>query len=200
MSIYSYTKENFNGDQLIQEIQNSDITIAFDYFSALGSALDIYFKANLSEGEETILDGIVSNHVPQIPITIPETVQRRYFSENTTQTISCNPSTWTTFYTKDFSNAVEFLEITINSENDHYLKIEVSNDNSYFVPIFSDKISNYIGRKTIVPSLFIILNGTTMKFDLSGNVYRILKISQKRRDTSTANLTISGYQLVYGEF
>lgn len=61
---YSYTKEVVLG-RLELEIQASaDITKALDYMTALGTAVDIYFKAELSEAEDTALDAIVAAHVP----------------------------------------------------------------------------------------------------------------------------------------
>jgi len=62
MSLYEYIKEVYNADRLIQEIRLSSITIAFDYLTGNGSALDLYFKTDLSDPEKTTLDAIVANH------------------------------------------------------------------------------------------------------------------------------------------
>ena len=60
---YSYTKE-VTVDRLTTEIQASSITVAHDHITSLGTAVDVYFKAELSVGEQTVLDGIVTAHVP----------------------------------------------------------------------------------------------------------------------------------------
>jgi hypothetical protein len=60
---YTYTKEADLG-RLTQEIQTSSITIVLDYINSEGTILDIYFKAALSEAEETVLDAIIAAHVP----------------------------------------------------------------------------------------------------------------------------------------
>ncbi len=43
---------------------SSVITIALDYMTSLGTTVDIYFKAALSNDEKTALDAIVNAHVP----------------------------------------------------------------------------------------------------------------------------------------
>lgn len=64
MSIYNYTKE-INASQLEKEISQSSITVALDYINSLANDISIHFKASLSSAEESILDDIVDNHVPQ---------------------------------------------------------------------------------------------------------------------------------------
>jgi len=59
---------------LTEEIQDSSITIALDYISVVGNALDIYFKVDLSEGEQTTLDDIVAAHTGE-PLPDVQTVQ-----------------------------------------------------------------------------------------------------------------------------
>jgi len=60
---YNFTKL-VNTDQLTQEIRTSVIVTALDYIDLDGTALSIFFKATLSGGDETILNQIVSAHVP----------------------------------------------------------------------------------------------------------------------------------------
>lgn len=62
MAVYNYTKV-VASDRLELEIRESNITVALDYITTSGSNLDIYFKASLSEAEETALDGLVTAHV-----------------------------------------------------------------------------------------------------------------------------------------
>ena len=59
---YSYTKE-IDVPRLTSEIQAAAITVALDYIDCVGTALDIYFKATLSAGEETTLGDLVTAHV-----------------------------------------------------------------------------------------------------------------------------------------
>ena len=61
MSKYDYTKQ-VDVPRLTQEIQQSNIVTALDYISALGTAISIYFKADLSTEDKTTLDTIVANH------------------------------------------------------------------------------------------------------------------------------------------
>lgn len=50
-------------DRLTKEIQESAIVTALDYMNLEGSDdLSIYFKDELSSGDETILEGLVDNH------------------------------------------------------------------------------------------------------------------------------------------
>lgn len=60
---YNYTKA-INSDQLSDEIRASSIVTALDYINTNGTAVTIYFKAALSQGDQTTLDSIVSNHTP----------------------------------------------------------------------------------------------------------------------------------------
>jgi len=65
---YSYSvSEDFpNGkvapDRLTQEIQASTITVALDCINVNGDNCDVWFKAELSAGEHTTLDGVVAAH------------------------------------------------------------------------------------------------------------------------------------------
>ncbi len=63
MAEYNYTQADVNTSQLASEIQESAITIALDYINTSGDDIAIFFKATLSAGEETTLDGLVSAHV-----------------------------------------------------------------------------------------------------------------------------------------
>ena len=62
MSQYNYTKTPVSLDRLTQEINQSAIVTALDHMTLLGAALSIFFKADLSSGDQTILDGLVSAH------------------------------------------------------------------------------------------------------------------------------------------
>lgn len=61
-------------DRLVQEIQQSAITVAIDYINTEGDDCDIWFKAAISGGEESTLDGIVAAHsgaaLPPLPLEI----------------------------------------------------------------------------------------------------------------------------------
>jgi hypothetical protein len=61
MALYSYQKE-VNVDRLELEIRESAIVTALDYISLSGDALSIYFKDDLTSGDETLLDQIVDDH------------------------------------------------------------------------------------------------------------------------------------------
>jgi hypothetical protein len=59
---YDYTISPFSADSLALSIQQSAIVTAFDHITALGSAVSIFFKASISDGDKTILDAIVAAH------------------------------------------------------------------------------------------------------------------------------------------
>lgn len=61
--MYNFTK-TISAGQLQNEIQASAITIAIDNIQTVGDDVTITFKASLSVGEESILDALVSAHVP----------------------------------------------------------------------------------------------------------------------------------------
>jgi len=59
-------------DRLIEEIGDSSITIALDFIGTGSGDCDIWFKAALSESEETTLDGIVAAHSGEPLPTVEE--------------------------------------------------------------------------------------------------------------------------------
>lgn len=77
---YSYNKTDFpnqvtNTTTLTQEINNSAITVALDYIDVNeivgdGYVCDIWFKDTLNTENETILDGIVGDHVGSISTSV----------------------------------------------------------------------------------------------------------------------------------
>jgi len=69
---------------LITEIGLSSITVALDHIDTAGDDCDIWFKAALSEGEETTLDGIVAAHAGQAPAVQARTVDGREIVRMTT--------------------------------------------------------------------------------------------------------------------
>jgi len=62
MTQYDFTKTPVAVDRLTQEIQQSSIITALDHISMLGSALSIFFKADLSTDDQTTLSTIITNH------------------------------------------------------------------------------------------------------------------------------------------
>jgi hypothetical protein len=62
-------------DLLKKEIDNSEIITALDYISQAGESLSIYFKAELSQGDETILGALVNDHDPSEYIPDPPQVE-----------------------------------------------------------------------------------------------------------------------------
>lgn len=62
MTEFNYTIDPVDVARLRNEIEESAITIAIESVSALGTAVTIVFKADLSSGEETLLDTIAEEH------------------------------------------------------------------------------------------------------------------------------------------
>lgn len=63
-----------DGPRLATEISASGITVALDRIDTAGDACDIWFKAALTQGEETTLSGIVSAHSGE---PLPDATQPR---------------------------------------------------------------------------------------------------------------------------
>lgn len=75
MASYNYTKE-VDVSRLQNEIEDSAIVTALDYINLEGADdLEIVFKATLSGGDETILDGLVADHVNEPLPEGPQLVQ-----------------------------------------------------------------------------------------------------------------------------
>ena len=62
MTEYDYTKSPCAIDSLTQQIQQSAIVTSLAHCNLFGDALTIFFNADLSDGDKTILDGIVAAH------------------------------------------------------------------------------------------------------------------------------------------
>lgn len=62
MTEYDYTKSPVAVDKLTIEIGTSAIVTALDHINLFGSALSIFFKADLSTDDKTILDALVAAH------------------------------------------------------------------------------------------------------------------------------------------
>lgn len=66
-SKYTYTlaqfpNQKYDTDSLSDQIRESAITVALDYINGFVTNVDIYFNAELSPSEVTILDTVVANH------------------------------------------------------------------------------------------------------------------------------------------
>jgi disulfide oxidoreductase YuzD len=68
MTVFNYAK-TVRADQLLTEIQGSAITIAVENLVSSTNSVTITFKADLSGGEVTLLDQIVTDHAPQEILT-----------------------------------------------------------------------------------------------------------------------------------
>lgn len=64
-----------NSDTLTVEIGHSSITVALDHIDTNGDDCDIWFKAELSAGEETTLDGVVAAHTGAPSVRPPDEVK-----------------------------------------------------------------------------------------------------------------------------
>lgn len=80
-NLTEFTNNLCNSSQLITEIENSAITIALDRIDTTSTTINIWFKAEISVGEETLLDSLVSSHIALADI--PDTVEVKIV-ENTT--------------------------------------------------------------------------------------------------------------------
>ena len=70
----SFPNNKYSEDSLSKEIQDSAIIISLDYITGYTSNIGIFFKAELSDTDENILDDIISQHqgVPLLVSTIQD--------------------------------------------------------------------------------------------------------------------------------
>ena len=86
MTEYDYTKSPCAIDRLGQEIRQSAIVTSLAHCNLYGDALTIFFNADLSEGDKTILDGIVTAHDgTPLPSNTPQPVSIQNIPVVTTQ-------------------------------------------------------------------------------------------------------------------
>lgn len=78
MTTYTYSistdfpNHAVSSDRLTVEIRESAIVTALDCINTIGDACQIVFKADLSSGDESILDGLVAVHSGEpLPVVIP---------------------------------------------------------------------------------------------------------------------------------
>ena len=72
MGSYKYTyQKRVNVEALSEEIIKSNITVALDYINTENTYVYIFFKAQLSVEEETLLTVVVGNHDPDVEIEEP---------------------------------------------------------------------------------------------------------------------------------
>src|ERR1019366_3135364 len=89
MSEYDYSKTPVSVDRLSQEIQQSTIITALDHINLFGTAVSIFFKADLSDADKTALDTVVAAHTG---VPLPE---------NTAQPVSLTNTVTTQFELRD---------------------------------------------------------------------------------------------------
>lgn len=66
-----FPNNKVDDDRLAQEIRTSSIPVALDFIQTAGDECNIWFKAALSSGEETTLDGLVASHSGE-PLPLPD--------------------------------------------------------------------------------------------------------------------------------
>lgn len=87
---YDYTISPFNSNQFTSIIQQSGISIALDHIDTSGSSISIFFKDDLSEGNISTLNSLVSSYVYVSPITPPLSIAVSSQPPYGSKTISIN--------------------------------------------------------------------------------------------------------------
>lgn len=172
---YDFTKSPVNSDQLAKEIQQSAIVTALDHVNTAGSSLSIFFKNPLSEGDQTILGTLVSNHVagttvvssPKNPDGVPivEAALRRSTSGYMNFTIVTHDfSDRTTWYQKSVQVTNEVLTdsgngLFFNSANPRWINMK-----SLKLTVDYKKVLERDGTLTNSSIRFVVMksNGTTL--------------------------------------
>lgn len=102
MTTYNYTistdvtSGTVSVDRMTNEIQGSDIVTALAGVTVVDDSLDIEFKADLSAGDQTILDGLVQAH-SGLPMPDADTEVRAIDGRLKVRADSLPPGTSTTF-------------------------------------------------------------------------------------------------------
>lgn len=79
MSQYDYTKTPVSLDRLAKEIQDSSIVTALDHINWTGTDLAVFFKAELSAGDESVLEDIIDAHTGEpLIINLPTEVVTQF--------------------------------------------------------------------------------------------------------------------------
>ena len=116
--------------------------------------------------------------------------------------LTANPTTWTEMYSFDYSTRECFImEICINSNNNHLLKIEIDDESIIEINV-NDLYDKFEDTEKIMNGLKIEKDGGNYILNLEldeTNYCNSLKIYQKRRDNKTRNLSLNGILIKYKE-
>ena len=127
----------------------------------------------------------------------------RYWVNPDISDVTCNPTTYTEMYATNLPSVVEFAEILINVErgNTHWCKVEFGNGTVWTEIIETEfQTLKDLKVKGHGASNFLAGEGTRLyRITLSGNFGTHIRVSQKRRDSSTAKCKINGMILTYKE-
>lgn len=138
---YDYTKTGAATDRLESEIRTSAIVTAYDTLTYLGGTnLSLFFKGTLSDGDKTILDGLVTNNsgiplpsAPQAVSVITDPAQKDSDGAVLSR-IKAAPTGWTyqlrsyEFTTADLSSIVNKDAITNADQSDVTMKLYDASD------------------------------------------------------------------------
>lgn len=160
---YVYTKETYDLARLTQEINLSIITIALDHINATGNELSIIFKAEISNDEKTILDGIVAVHDGT---PLPDTYIQNIKGE-VTPTSPKNEFTLRPFGVvhKHINAAGQLFTITLSNKSDKTYTYSCTQDPRPFDCIWADHGQIRDG----VESVDVENHTVTMFYGLLGN-------------------------------
>ncbi len=119
MTTFNYTK-TVRPDQLLTEIQGSEITIAVENITSSTNSVTINFKADLSTEEVSLLDDIVDNHVIQeIPTEVREfklvedTTKKNDTDNNLKVTVQPRVGSGTTIITHNFGDPCTWYQNSV---------------------------------------------------------------------------------------
>lgn len=172
MTKYTYSIQNditaqlVDADRLTQEIRASAIVTSLNHIDTGGDVLDIWFNADLSGADETILDGIVLAHSGESLTQAPQEVSISQADTNGNITVATQPRTGTglTLITHNFadpkswySNSTRVLSGVISASGEAYTHYNFSGeviDMENGRVTFEDKITNPLyDNETYVPKI-----------------------------------------------
>jgi hypothetical protein len=161
-------------EQLADEIRASSITIALDYINGTQSETSIFFKASLSESEQTTLISIVESHTPQpvieesIDVKVTETPpfskpDYRTKRDATTDWVTCpsNQATTIDFLMLEERFATGGEMIFKNAKQGDYITAEVYDGHNggiipepYRAALCENwpTVAKYVPKKWIIPT------------------------------------------------
>ena len=187
---YSVANDTLNakldGSALKKEIQDSAIVTALDFINISGDVLDVWTKDALSTGDETLLDGIVADHIgdpvvepPQIVIVSEEEFGKETGGHYQIQSFEIEPTADTGWFTKEISFPFPIALLSASwvckTENE------------------GDEVQLLVGENTVVGAIGADVAVDDVVIKVSTSTYKNLKVGGHMSITDGTNTDDLGH-------